>query len=161
MKLTRRITITVGIAALVVAGTIFAFAGAQQRHALAGKFGGQHAPRFIQRFLDRASVFLGLTDAQEEQIKAILAAEKPTVEPLVRQLAANRKALNEATGGGNFNEAEVKAIAARQGETLAALIVEKEKVKTQVFGVLTPEQRQKAEQFRERIEQRIREHFSE
>ena len=154
---TKRIVIAASAAALLVAGSVFAFA----QHHRGGRFAGTGIPAFAQKFLDRASVYLSLSDAQEAQIKAILEAEKPKVQPLVFELAATRKALNEATDNGAFNEAQVKAIAAKQGETLAALIVEKERVKTQVYAVLTPEQRAKAEQFRARIEDRMKQHFTE
>ncbi|HMV50996.1 MAG TPA: Spy/CpxP family protein refolding chaperone [Blastocatellia bacterium] len=152
---TKRIVIAASAALVLVAGSVFAFA--QNRR---GHFAGSGLPVFAQRFLDRASVFLDLTDQQEAQIKAILEAEKPKVQPLIVELAANRKALTEATDNGTFNEAQVKAIADKQGDTLAALIVEKERVKTQIYAVLTPEQRAKAEQFRARIEDRIKEHFN-
>jgi periplasmic protein CpxP/Spy len=154
---TKRIVIAASVGIVLVAGSVFAFAHGHRR----GHFAGTGVPVFAQRFLDRASVYLGLSDEQEAQIKAILEAEKPKVQPLVAQLAANRKALNEATDNGTFNEAQVKAIADKQGETLAALIVEKERVKTQVYAVLTPEQRAKAEQFRTRIEDRMKKHFAE
>ncbi|MBP6823412.1 MAG: Spy/CpxP family protein refolding chaperone [Acidobacteria bacterium] len=158
MKTTnKRIVIAASIGIVLIAGSVIAFAQGHRR----GHFAGTGAPAFAQRFLDRASVYLGLSDEQEAQIKAILEAEKPKIQPLVAELAANRKALNEATDNGTFNETEVKAIAAKQGETLAALIVEKERVKTQILAVLTPEQRAKAEQFRTRIEDRMKQHFNE
>lgn len=154
---TKRIVIVASIAAVLVAGSVFAFA----KHHRQGHFAGGGFPPFAQKFLNRASVMLGLSDEQEAQIKAILEAEKPKVQPLIAELAANRKALQEATDNGTFDEAAVKAIADKQGNTLAALIVEKERVKTQIYAVLTPEQRAKAEQFRSRIEDRMKRHFTE
>ncbi len=154
---TKRIVIAASIAVVLVAGSVFAFAQNHRR----GHFAGMGVPHFAQRFLDRASVYLGLSDEQEARIKAILEAEKPKVQPLVAELAANRKALQQATDNGTFDEAQVKALADKQGDTLAALIVEKERVKTQIYAVLTPEQRAKAEQFRARIEERVKQHFTE
>ena len=153
---TKRIVIVACIAVVLVAGSVLAFA-----HSRRGHFAGTGLPMFAQKFLVRASVMLNLSDEQDTQIKAILEAEKPKVQPLIAELAANRKALQEATDNGAFNEAQVSAIAAKQGDTLAALIVEKERVKTQIYAVLTPEQRAKAEQFRSRIEDRIKRHFAE
>lgn len=153
---TKRIVIAISAAIVLVAGATFAFAQSRRGH-----FAGTGLPMFAQRFLDRASVYLNLSDQQEAQIKAILEAEKPKVQPLIAELAANRKALQEATDNGTFNETAVKAIADKQGDTLAALIVEKERVKTQLYAVLTPEQRAKAEQFRSRIEDRMKQHFNE
>lgn len=153
---TKRIIVAISAAVVLVAGATFAFAQSRRGH-----FAGTGLPMFAQKFLDRASVMLDLSDQQEAQIKAILEAEKPKVQPLIAELAVGRKALQEATDNGAFNEAQVKALADKQGETLAALIVEKERVKTQIYAVLTPEQRAKAEQFRSRIEDRIKQHFAE
>ena len=159
---TRRIVISLSAAALLIGGVIFAGAQTARRQGF-GPFGGRFAAgnpqQMIERFVNRASVVLDLTDEQEAQIKAILEAEKPAVQPLVAQLALNHKALAAATADGAFNEAQIKAIAAKQGETLAALIVEKERVKTQIYAILTPEQRAQAEQIRERIENRLKDHF--
>ena len=161
MQLNKRIAITLGLTALIGGGAIMAVAqtrgfGPPARWAMAG-----NTPRFVQHLLDRASVALALTDQQEAQIKAILEAEKPKVMPLVLTLKANREALESATANGAFNETQVQVIAAKQGQTLAALIVEKERVQSEIFAVLTPEQRAKAEQFRERIKERIQRHFTE
>lgn len=154
---TKRIVIAGCVATVLVAGSVFAFAQGHRR----GNFAGTGVPAFAQKFLNRASVYLGLSDEQEAQIKAILEAEKPKVQPLIAELAANRKALQQATDNGSFDETQVKTIADKQGDTLAALIVEKERVKTQIYAVLTPEQRAKAEQFRARIEERVKQHFAE
>ncbi|HQR35993.1 MAG TPA: Spy/CpxP family protein refolding chaperone [Blastocatellia bacterium] len=154
---TKRIVIAASVGIVLLAGSVFAFAHGHRK----GHFAGTGIPPFAQKFLDRASVYLGLSDEQEAQIKTILENEKPKIQPLVAELAANRKALNEATDNGTFDEAQVKTIANKQGETLAALIVEKERVKTQIYAVLTPEQRAKAEQFRSRIEDRLKKHFTE
>jgi Spy/CpxP family protein refolding chaperone len=111
--------------------------------------------------MGRVARELNLTDQQKVEIKAIIEAERPRVEPLVRQLAATRRELREATANGQFDEAQVGALASRQGQTLAQLIVEKERVKSQVYGVLTPEQRAKAAEIINRIESRIRQRAAE
>lgn len=161
MKLNKRIAITLSILTLMTVGAFAAVAQTRNfGRAGQGILGGQ-PPRIVQRLLDRASVALGLTDQQEAQIKAILEAEKPKVAPLLLTLKANREALQTATANGAFNQEQVQAIAAKQGQTLAALIVEKERVQSQVYAVLTPEQRAQAEQFRTRLEERLRRHFTE
>ena len=114
---------------------------------------------FLRRFLKRIGSFLDLTEAQRAQIKTILETERPKLQPLVLQAAATHKALVEATKNGEFNEAQLRVLAAQQGQTVANLIVEKERVKTQIYQVLTPEQRAKLEQLRQRVETRVREHF--
>ncbi len=93
---------------------------------------------------------LDLTDQQQSAIKEILAAEKAANEPIFQELASVRKELNEATAEGKFDEAQVQALATRHGQAMAQLMVERERVKSQIYAVLTPEQREKAEQLRNR-----------
>lgn len=114
-----------------------------------------------QRLLQRLGRYLELTEAQKAQIKTILETERPKVQPLVMQAVASHKAITGATADGQFNEAQVRLLAAQQGQNVAALIVEKERVKTQLYQVLTPAQREKLDALRERFETRIREHLLE
>jgi Spy/CpxP family protein refolding chaperone len=52
--------------------------------------------------------------------------------------------MKAATANGAFDEAAVSQIAAEQGQLSAQLIVEKERVKSQIFAILTNEQKAKA-----------------
>jgi Spy/CpxP family protein refolding chaperone len=117
------------------------------------------AQRFIQRrirnVIEDISDELELTDAQKSQIKNIVVAEQPAVSSLVQQLRAGRERLQSATSNGQFNEAQVKAIAADQGRIISDLIIIKERVKTRIFTALTPEQRAKAVKMREEFESRL------
>jgi Spy/CpxP family protein refolding chaperone len=92
---------------------------------------------------------LNLTDAQKQQIKAIRAEESPKMKPLGQQLKAGRDQLNALMKSGPFDEAKVRSIAKGQADTLTELIVAKERMKSRIYAVLTPEQRAKAEQIRE------------
>jgi Spy/CpxP family protein refolding chaperone len=114
---------------------------------------------FLRRFLARIGSYLDLTEAQRAQLKVILETERPKLQPLVIQAVITHKAIVEATKTGEFNEAQIRVLATQQGQTVANLIVEKERVKTQIYQVLTPEQRTKLEQLRQRFETRVREHF--
>lgn len=158
----KQIIIAISVVALIVTGTVIAFATThhfQRQHRLAGRGFAGNPEKFIERMLNRASVVLALTDAQKQQIKAVLEAEKPVVQPLIVELATNRQALLTATDKGQFNESEVQAIATRQGQTMSQLIVEKERVKAKVYAILTPAQQAKAEKMRALFEDRIRDHF--
>ena len=112
-------------------------------------------------FRDRIARELNLTPEQKAQIEQIIQSEKPNIRPLVQQLAEHHKQLKALGQDGNFNEAQVRAIAQQQGQTMAELIVVKERIQSRIFAVLTPEQRQKAAQMREQIEQRFKEHMTE
>lgn len=102
---------------------------------------------------------LELTDAQKADIRTILTDERSVIQPLVHQLLENRRSLQTVTAGGQFDETQVRAIAEKQAQVLAQLIVEKERVKSEVYQVLTPEQQARADKVRERLESRIREWF--
>ena len=120
--------------------------------------GGGEQP-FLRRFLARLGNYLELTETQRAQIKTILETERPKLQPLVIQAALTHKEIVEATKTGEFNETQIRALATQQGQHVANLIVEKERVKTQIYQVLTPAQRTKLDQLRQRFEARVREHF--
>src|SRR5258708_11230374 len=90
---------------------------------------------------------LNLNETQKSQIKSIWEAERPTVASLVQELASEGKEMDSVTAQGSFDDSKVQAIAARQGETIAKLSVEKERLKSKVYTtVLNPEQRTKADE---------------
>ncbi|MBL8204510.1 MAG: Spy/CpxP family protein refolding chaperone [Blastocatellia bacterium] len=158
----KKIIITISVVALLIMGTIIAFAS--QQHFGKHRFGGRglagNPEKFIEHALNRATVVLDLTDEQKTKIKAIIEAEKPVVQPLLKQMADQRQELLQATGNGQFDESQVQAIAAKQGQTMSQLIVEKERAKSQIYAVLTPEQRAKAEKMRDHFMGRLQDHFS-
>ncbi len=170
MKTNRKVigVVVVGILLAAVSLGLTAWAKAQEfrtvAHAetafLAGGPGlDSNAEARIRRALERLGDYLDLSDTQKAQIQAILEAERPKVEPLMRQSLATRQQLLDSTKNGQFDETQVQTIAAAQGQNFAALIVEKERVKTQIYGVLTDAQRARLEKLRGRIEARLRAHF--
>lgn len=159
-----RIAIAVSIVILAAFGTVYAVKGhnalgvssaasAQESFLLDAGEGGHP---FVRRIMARIAEHLDLTGAQKTEIKSIISAERPLVEPLVRQLAATRKQLRNVSKNGNFDEAQVRSLASQQAQTVAELIVAKERVKSKIYNVLTPEQRAKAEKLRTRFESRVR-----
>lgn len=97
-------------------------------------------------FGQRMAQQLGLTDAQQQQIKSIMETEKPKMQPLMQQLKQERQQMNMLTDSGNFDEAAVRAAASKQAQTETDLAVERARVKSQIFAVLTPDQRTKAQE---------------
>lgn len=92
---------------------------------------------------------LNLTDAQKAQIKDIFQANKQTGLPLFEQMAANRKAMLEATANGNYDQAKIQALAVQRAQLMSQLIVQKQAIQHQIYTqVLTADQRAKAEQLR-------------
>ncbi len=107
---------------------------------------------------------LNLSDTQKSQIQTIWQGEKPTIASLVREISAENKEMDAATAQGNFDDSKVQPIADRQAATIAKLLVEKEKLKSQIYStVLNADQRSKADKLQERWHSRfdrIAEHIS-
>ena len=149
----KRILIIVGLAVVLVTGTVFAAVRHERNRPI------------IDRIVTHLARHLDLTDAQRTQVTTILEAERPKVAPLLTEVAQNRQQLHELTASGQFDEAQVRSIASRQAQAMTELIVEKERVKSKIYNeVLTPEQRTKADQMLQRIQshfdERMRERFS-
>src|SRR5271157_5699780 len=103
---------------------------------------------------------LNLTDAQKEQVKSIMQANRTTNRPLMQQMAQNRLAMLTATSGGAFDQAKVTALANQQSQLMAQMTVQKESTQHQIYTqVLTPEQRATADQMRQKQITRIYEHL--
>lgn len=109
---------------------------------------------FARRVFARVASELKLTDAQQTEIKAIVRDELAGAHLLFEKLKENRMQMRAAASDGQFDEAQVRSIAAEQGQTLSELIVAKERAKARIFNVLTPEQRTRANELLEQFEAR-------
>ena len=93
------------------------------------------------------------------QMKDILAKEKPTLQPLMQQMAQSHHDLRQLEESGNFDEAKVRALASQQAQTMTELIVQKARIHSELSQVLTPDQKAKMSQFMDRREQRFMKHM--
>jgi Spy/CpxP family protein refolding chaperone len=85
---------------------------------------------------------LNLSDPQKSQVQSIWQAERPTIASLVHELANENNEMDAATAKGSIDESKLQAIASRQGDTIAKLLVEKAHFEARVYTtVLNPEQR--------------------
>lgn len=135
---------------LITVGLVVARADGLGRCGWRGRGGGFYGP------LGYISHELNLSNAQKSQIKTMWQAERPVVASLVQELASESKEMDAATPKGNLDEDKVKAIAAHQGETIAKLLIEKERFKSKVYStVLNSEQRSKADEFQKKWESRL------
>lgn len=112
-----------------------------------GGFGRHHG--WMLKHMTKA---LNLTEAQQTQIKNIMADGEAKTRPLMQQLRQNEQAEN-ANMNGTFNETEARAFAGKQAQITTDLIVEKQRTQSQIYAVLTPEQRQKAQQLMQERQQ--------
>jgi periplasmic protein CpxP/Spy len=103
--------------------------------------------------LQKMTKELNLTEAQQQQVKAVLQAERGKIQPTIQQLRHNEQAENAAITG-QFDEAKARDFAQKQAALMTDIMVEKERTKSQIYALLTPEQRQKALQLMQQREQR-------
>jgi periplasmic protein CpxP/Spy len=137
------------VAAVWMMGSCFFFnstaVGAQDTGAAKEKCGEHWKHRHGHHHLWKK---LNLTDAQKKEMFSIRLEERAKMKPLFQQLKAGREQLR-ALPKGQFDEAKVRTIAKGQADIITELIVEKQRMRSRFYAVLTPEQRAKAEQMRE------------
>lgn len=146
----KKIIFAIAAGALLITGSIFVIAqkaGHKDGNHLGGR--GHHGAAMFLRGLD-------LTDEQKAKVKEIMEASRTNVEPLMVQQRDGHKKIAALGTDGNFDQASVETAAAEQGAITAKLIVEKEKVKAQVFAILTDEQKAKAAEMRTKAEERFK-----
>jgi periplasmic protein CpxP/Spy len=127
--------VTAGVLALAAGLSAAVTEAVAQNHGKHGREG-----KMLQRMTEQ----LNLTDAQQGQIKTILQTEKAKIQPLRQQLHQNRMAQTGAVTG-TFDETQVRSFASKQAQIMTDLTVERERTKSQIYAVLTPDQRQKAQ----------------
>ena len=102
---------------------------------------------------------LDLTEAQQAQAKAILDKEKPTFEPLMKQLMEAHQQLQALGENGTFDEAAVRSLANQHVQTMVELVVQTARVKSELYAILTPEQKAKAAKIMQRHHDHMMQHM--
>jgi len=136
------------VVAAGMAGTLLAQGPGQNFHR-----GFRHHDGWMLQHMTKE---LNLTTDQQTQIKSIMQAQKSKTQPLMQQMRQNRQA-ESANITGNFDENQARTFANKQSQIMSDLIVEQERTKSQIYAVLTPEQRQKAQQLMQQRQQRMQE----
>jgi protein CpxP len=109
-----------------------------------GFFGGRMAER------------LNLTDAQKEQMRQIAERYRESTRALRQQARAARNAGGDAFSG-TFDEAAVRAAAQARANAHVELEVAQARMASEMYAVLTPEQKAQLEAARQQREQRRQE----
>jgi len=117
---------------------------------LAANGGHWHRGDFLNRRIAHLTRALDLTDAQQQQVKSLVEAQRPALKGLMQQMASQRTQMLAATQNGQFEAAKVQALANQQGQTLANLIVARQELQSKIYNLLTPEQRTKFDQMQQR-----------
>lgn len=139
----------------VVAAAVVLFGAAAIAAAQGWQAGGPHQRRAAgpphhgimdAEHVEHLTRLLGLSDAQAGELKTFLDGERAVIESIHQRLRATHEQLEAATANGRFDEGQVRAIAAQQGQAHADMVVEHERCKAKVYSVLTSEQRAKLEE---------------
>jgi Spy/CpxP family protein refolding chaperone len=114
---------------------------------------------FDGRMLHYFARKLDLTDAQQAQVKGIMAKEKPTIRPLMLQMAQSHQQLRQLVMNGPFDEAKVRELASQQAQNTTELTVQRARIASELIQVLTPEQKTKLTELINQHEQRFMNHM--
>jgi protein CpxP len=149
----KRSIVILAVAAILVIGGIFAIAQRARHHGFGGLGMHGRGEMMALRALD-------LTDDQKAKVKEIMEANKSANQPIREQMKANHQKLADLKG--IFDEAAIIEIAKNQGDLTAQMILARQRVRSQIFAILTDEQKTKAEELHERMMKRFkdRENFS-
>jgi len=137
--------------------TVLAAVGFSQTLVKTGR-PGQRGAGFSQ-MLGFYADSLDLTDAQRTQMKDIMAKEKPTIQPLIEQLAQSHQQMRQLEASESFDEAKVRALATQQSQAMTELTVQKARIKSELMQLLTPDQKDKLSKFEARRQARFQKHF--
>ena len=90
---------------------------------------------------------LNLTDAQKQQVKSIMDANKANMHSLMQQMMQNRLAMLQVTSNGAYDAAKIQALATQQAQIQAQMTVQHQAFEHQIYTqVLTTEQRAQLDQ---------------
>jgi periplasmic protein CpxP/Spy len=104
--------------------------------------------------------YLNLTDAQRTQMKTVLEKERGTIKPLMQQMHQTEAQLKQFEQGA-YDEAKVRTLATQEAQTRIELTVQKTRIHSELFQLLTPEQQAKMKEFEANREARWQKHMPE
>ncbi|HWF92618.1 MAG TPA: Spy/CpxP family protein refolding chaperone [Terriglobales bacterium] len=101
---------------------------------------------------------LDLTDAQRAQAKQIMTNGKSAFQPLMQQMRQNRAQERQLVEAASFDQAQAQSLAAQQAQTIAQMSVEKMRVESQLYQILTPDQKTKLNAILDKRAERFQQH---
>lgn len=140
----KKILVLAGIAALLIGATVFALA---QHSDLREKTRGGYEPGDMVEHISRE---LNLTDAQKAQVKTLFEAQRATEEQRHTKLDELRNQIEAATANGQFDENTVRNLASQQSQLMTDQMVDHLRLHSQIYSLLTAEQKTKADQMMKR-----------
>lgn len=143
--MSKRIFLAAGLVAALAGGTSVAMAqqapqGVHERGRgpRGGGPGGLGGPGGIAGLRS-----VNLTEAQRTEVRTIVESHKTERDQVGRKLREAHRALAEATRGDTFDEAAVRARSAEVGAAIADDAIFRARVRAEIVGILTAQQKQK------------------
>jgi protein CpxP len=102
---------------------------------------------------------LNLTDDQKSQIKQIFQSEHANMKPLMQQEFVAHQQLIQLVTSGNFDQAKAAAIAAQESQTHVQLEVEHAKIASQIYQLLSSDQKAKVADMIAKHQQHMQQHL--
>ncbi len=152
----RKFTLSAIVVALVGSGAAALYAQGGARGRGAGPFGpgGPGGPGFAAGF---ALGQLDLSDTQKQQIRDITKRHRDQTQPLVQRLQQAMEAQRAAIEAMPVNESLVRSAAQDLAAAQADMAVEQARLHSDIFGVLTVEQQEKAKQLEAQAQAKAKE----
>jgi Spy/CpxP family protein refolding chaperone len=141
-----------GLMALTLAAT----AAVSQNAAVGPHGGGGFLGHEFGFFAD----YLDLSDAQRAQMKQTLAAEKPALKPFLQQEEQSHQQMLQLIQSGSFDEAKAQSIATQESQTHIQLEVQKARIHSELYQLLTADQKAKLGQFLAKHQQRMQQRLA-
>jgi protein CpxP len=117
-----------------------------------GDMGGHRGMRGHK--MHKMGRMLGLTDQQKQQLAAARKAERERMKPYHEQIASVRKQIRAEISGGSFNEEKTRSLLAQSAQARTELELSHARMQAAFYNVLTPEQRTKLNEHKQKWEQR-------
>lgn len=102
---------------------------------------------------------LNLTEDQHAQIKQIMQAEKGNIHPLMQQEFQARSQMMQLITSGNFDQAKATALASQEAQTHIQMQVEHAKIASQIYQLLSSDQKAKVTDMMAKHQQMMQERF--
>lgn len=89
---------------------------------------------------------LNLTEAQMDQVKDVMERHRPDMDAAMKKVQAARQAQQKAVTAIPFDESAIRVAADATGAAAADAAVLRARVRSELWGLLTPEQQTRAKQ---------------
>jgi len=120
-----------------------------------GRHGGMAGLDGGLGLLGRVASRLGLSDAQKDQVKAIVQSHRDEWKALGSRAADARKALADAVAADTLDDNAIRQASAGVAAVEADMAVARAHARAEIFQVLTPAQQAQAKQMQAQMRQRV------